>query len=126
MNKTFDYLYVLQATGSFEIEDIGKFSISCTNDAYYEYIMIVETVYGISHIIQAGPIPIDRDEDLLFRSMSYSAMPFDGDKISKMVEKLINDTKKMITQVTRLDKDDALERVPDLKELFVNATKREC
>ena len=38
--STFDYYYQEQPTGQIEIDNIGNFAISCTNDLFNEYFFI--------------------------------------------------------------------------------------
>lgn len=111
----FEYLYTTTATGFFEIEDIGNFAISCTNDIYNEYIMIVKTVYGVSKILQYGPKPIDIDNPNDSMKFTFTKIDFSEYKLESMVNKFINDPKKIISQVTVIEYTDALNRIQDFR-----------
>ena len=110
----FDYLYEVQATGSIEIEDVGNFAISITSDIYEEYFMVVVTQYGMSHIIQYGPINIEIDELPDKVCYSYQRIEYNQSRLSKIIDKYINDSYKHVTQVTLIDIEDVKSNIKDL------------
>lgn len=110
----FQYFYTQQATGTFEIEDLGNFAISCTNDIYHEYIMLVKTEYGVTKVITFGPNIIDQDTPNDTVDCKFQQFDFSQYKIEKMVDKFVNEAKRVITQVTVIDQKDALERIKDV------------
>lgn len=115
---SFEYLYTQQATGQVDIENIGEFALSCTNDIFQEYILIVTTKDGFTQILRYGPHVIDNDTNLIPRMCSYNIIPFEIQKISNIITKFINEPRKQITQCTVIDKETALERIIDLRELL--------
>lgn len=116
--STFDYYYQEQPTGQVEIDNIGNFAISCTNDLFNEYLFIAVTEMGQTRILTYGPQMIDVDDVFMPRSCNYFSMQYDVHKIEKMVDRFINDPKKCITQVTVVNIDDAIAAVKDFKELM--------
>ena len=117
---SFEYLYTLTATGSFEIEDIGNFAISCTNNIYNEYLLVVQTVYGRTRVLQYGPRKIDMNEPNFSMFCTYSEFDFSESKIESLVDKFVNDPKKIISQVTIISQEEAIARMKDLTRYLVN------
>ena len=117
--STFDYYYQEQPTGQIEIDNIGNFAISCTNDLFNEYFFIAVTDMGQTRILTYGPQRVDVDDAFMSRSWNYLSMQYDVRKIEKMIDKFINDPKKGITQVTIINIDDALASVKNFKELML-------
>lgn len=116
---SFEYYYLTQAMGNFDIDNIGNFALSCTNNQYQEYLLMVNTVEGLTKIIQYGPQKIDDEKnEHISRTYSYFVMPFDQRKIENTVEKFVNDGKKCITQVTNISIEEALDSIVDIRELF--------
>ena len=109
----FKYMYIAEAQGSIDIEDLGNFALSVTNDLFQEYVMIAVTVYGITEIIEYGPIKIDSDEPSNSIFYSYRKFDYSEYNIKKMVDKLLNDERKRITQVTLIDFEEARNRIKD-------------
>lgn len=110
----FEYLYTMQATGNIDIENIGDFAISVTNDMCKEWLMIVRTEYGICQIIQYGPLLIDFDELPENVNYNYQRMEYNEGKLVRMIDKFINDPSKLATQVTEISIDDATNRIVNM------------
>ena len=110
----FNYLYVQEATGSIDIDDIGNFAISVTNDMYKEWIMLVNTVYGITEVVQYGPHSIDFDELEDKVTCNYQRFDYNEQRICKLVDTYINDTQKLITQVSVISFTEAKERIKNI------------
>lgn len=110
----FNYMYVQESMGSVEIDDIGNFCISVTNDFYKEWLMIVTTMYGITEVIQYGPLNIDFDELDSKVTYTYQRFDYSESKICKMVDYYINDNSKMTTQVTVIDFEDARNKIKSM------------
>lgn len=116
----FDYMYIAEAQGSIEIEDLGNFAISVTNDLFQEYLMVAVTTYGITEIIEYGPIKIDFDELCPFTNYSYRRIDYSEYNLKKLINKLLNDEKKNITQVTLIDFDEAKNKIRNFIEVVEN------
>lgn len=123
--SSFQYYYTTQAIGNFDIENIGEFALSCVNDKYYEYLLIVNTTEGRTKIIQYGPQLIDNETDEnCCRSYTYTIIDFDQHKLENIVDKFVNDVRKGITQVNIISTEDALHSIVGIKELFNYDTTR--
>ena len=111
----FKYLYEMQATGVLDIEDIGNVCLSLTNDLYREYIIIIKTEYGLTKVLQYGPIQIDSEHPCPSINYTYQELQFNERKLSTIVEKALNGYT-LCSQATVIELDEALERIKDLKE----------
>lgn len=119
---SFEYFYTQQATGQIDIENLGEFALSCTNDDFQEFILVVHTTLGLTKILEYGPLSIDDVSPVNFCTCNYSLMPYDESKLSKLVNRVLNDTRRAITQCTLIDADTAINRIPKFKEMFCNDT----
>lgn len=117
----FKYMFVQEATGYVDIDDIGHFAISVTNDMYKEWIMIVNTVYGITEIVQYGPHSIDFDELEDKVNYSYQRFEYSESRISKIIDYYINDSSKHATQVSVISFKEAKERIKNIVEFLRKA-----
>ena len=118
----FEYLYTMQATGNIDIENIGDFAISVTNDMCKEWLMIVRTEYGICQIIQYGPLLIDFDELPENVNYNYQRMEYNEGKLVRMIDKFINDPSKLATQVTEINIDDATNKIVNMIDVVCRST----
>lgn len=120
---SFNYYYVRQSNGTFEIDNIGEFALSCINDNFCEYLFIVETKEGFSKIIQYGPQIIDQESDYTIpRTFIYDYQQFNPAKLEKAIDIFVNDRRKGITQVNVLSVEEALSRIVNMKELFLDGS----
>lgn len=110
----FDYMYTMTAEDSIEIEDIGNFCLSVTNDLYLEWIMMCTTTYGITTYLQAGPFRIDFDELDDRVVYVFQRMEYNQGKLCKLIDSFINDDKKRVTQVSLISEDKAKSSIKDL------------
>lgn len=109
----FKYMYIAEAQGFIDIEDLGNFALSVTNDLFQEYVMVAVTIYGITEIIEYGPIKIDSDESSNSIFYSYRKFDYSEYNIKKIIDKLLNDERKRITQVTLIDFEEARNKIKD-------------
>ena len=113
----FEYLYTMQATGTVDIEDIGNFCLSLTNDLFREYIIIVKTDCGWTKVLTFGPWMVDMEVSTISCSCSLQQFEFKQDKIAKIVDKLLNGPA-LISQARVVDEEYAKSRVRNLGELI--------
>lgn len=118
---SFEYLYTMEATGQFDIENIGEFAISCFND-HFEYIMIAKTIEGITQILYYGPIHLSAENFsicLYPKSCKYDCLEYNPKRISSLVKRFVNDTNKNITQVEVIDIKEAYNKIAPIKECML-------
>lgn len=119
---SFEYLYTMEATGHFDIDNIGNFAISCFNDIFEEYLLIVKTTQGWTQILSYGPEykgDIHYDICMDTKDCKYDCIEFSSQKISSIVNRYINDPKKKITQVEVIDIKEAYDKINPIKELLI-------
>ena len=112
MRKSFDYLYLLQAQNSLEVEDIGNTCIHILNDAGYEWYMIISTELGETQIKTFGPFHVDMPN--YFNrgfNYNYTCIEYKESRISNMIDNFINDGKKLISQAIVCEKEEAYEKL---------------
>lgn len=112
---TFNYLYSLSSTESFDVSDIGNFTLSCTNNLGQEYFILVRTKYGITRILTWGPRWVDMETACNNVTVSFQEFQFSASKLETLVDRYVNDAKKSITQVTVLEDFDLLNMIPDIR-----------
>ena len=105
MTYTFDYFYTMQPMDSYECEDISNFTLNINSDNAFEYYIDVYTELGETTIKHYGPLLMDSNEFRENFEFKYYKFQFNENKIIKLVDKLINNSKILITQVTEIDKE---------------------
>ena len=118
----FDYLYQMQATGQLDIEDVGNFALSLTNDMYMEYILIVMTKNGNTKVVQYGPRYIDREDPCSSINYTYNEFQFNMNKIKTIIDKALNGNT-LCSQATLISFKEAIERIKEPAE-FLYDTER--
>lgn len=114
----FDYLYMMQATGSLNIEDIGNVVLHAFNDFYQQHFLIIQTQLGRTKIVQYGPIYVEIEEPPCQINCTYTEFEYSESKICKAIDKFLNNAKAMITQVNIIEKDEAVDKIKDLVEFL--------
>lgn len=117
MTMEFKYLYEMQATGSVGVEDIGNFCMSCTNDLFQEYILVVKTELGVTQVFTFGPWLVDSQYPVYNCSLSLTKFDYSSSKIEKIVDKLLN-SGIPISQATVITLEEAKDRIVDLRRFL--------
>lgn len=110
----FDYKREAVFTKSFDIVDIGNFTIRATSDDMFDYFVIVKTVMGTTGIIKFGPCLPDLGTLCDDYIMTYTNCDFKEKTICREVSSFINDSKKKISNVVELTEYEALACLPDI------------
>ena len=124
MSVTIDYFYTTTSDAQITVDDIGTCALDCFNLIGNEYLIIITTQYGITTYLQFGPIYCDFSELPEEVNMSYKRFQYDVKKLEKLVDRYINDSKKLISQIQEIDIETALQKIPNLGA-GVYGTKRE-
>lgn len=118
----FDYLYETKAVGSIDIDDIGNVTLECINDIRYQvYYLMIRTEMGKTKIIEYGPMFLpELDSSVVPSSITctYNEIDFNVNKISRIIEKFLNDPKRLVTQVREIDLEEAKSNTKDLIDLI--------
>ena len=113
MKHTFEYMHVMTAMDSIDIEDIGSCCLHAFNDDGYEFWFISKTTLGITKIIFFGPILVDTN-DIDNIELVCSTINYDEKKIIKIIEKWLTSTKRVITQVFESSEEEFKNRLKEL------------
>lgn len=113
---TFEYLKLVQAFDSIEIDDIGNTCVNALNDLGQEWFLIISTSQGWTTVIEFGPLSVDSDKLPGFFNYIMYSYEYKELKIQNTIDKFINNSKKMITQVQEVSKEFAKERLNEVKE----------
>lgn len=115
MHKDFEYLYTIQAQDTLEVEDVGNTCIHVLNDIGHEWYMVIDTELGETRIKTFGPFNVDIDKYFSYGfNFNYTSMDYKESRICNMIDKFINDNKKLITQAMICDPEEAYEKLYSL------------
>lgn len=107
----FDYMRTVQALDTIDIPDIGNTCINAFNDFGLEWYLIIDTYQGWTKIKEFGPLLADLDHIATYFDYTMYQHEYSEKKISKVIEKFINNNKRMITQVFEVPKEQAENRL---------------
>lgn len=110
----FEYMCRVVVDATLEIDDIGNCCIQAFNDAGEEFYLIVKTQLGWTEVLEYGPIIRDMKELPKSSLCAYKRFEFKADKISKIIDKFLNDGYKRITQAMLADKDEVKQYMRNL------------
>lgn len=114
MNKKFEYYTKLVVLNDIEIEDIAECCLCANNDLNEKWILIVSTELGVTDVFEIGPVISCMDELPNSFSCSYRRIDYSDYKISKVIDKFLNDASRGITQAIEIEKEEAKTYFVDL------------
>jgi len=97
---------------SIEVEDIGNCALRCTNPDFEDYYVAAQTVDGKTFILKFGPIIADLDSIDKEFNLSYKKIDYKEKIIEREINLLINDGKKGINQVEKIEVEEVLQMIP--------------
>ena len=112
---TFEYMATQTYLDSIDIDDLGNVCLNALNDNGDEYYLIVTTNLGWVEVIEYGPCTVDFNTISSYFNFNFTKFEYSDSKISKIIEKFINNDKRNITQVYFSDRQFALKRYKELK-----------
>lgn len=101
----FDYFRTITALDSITIDDIGNTCINAINDNAEEWFLVVHTYEGWTEIKEFGPLIVDTNDLPTYFEYRKYAYEFNEKKLGTTIDKFINNPKRMITQVSEVEKD---------------------
>jgi hypothetical protein len=114
MNKKFEYFTKLVVLNDIEIEDIAECCLCANNDLNEKWILIISTELGVTDIFEIGPVISSMDKLPDYFTCSYRRVDYSDYKISKIIDKFLNDSSRGITQAVEIDKEEAKSCFVDL------------
>lgn len=109
----FDYLYTTTAMDSIDIENIGEVVLIGNTDFGKEFLLVIHTISGISHVVTWGPSYVDLEELPKKVTYSYECFEFNEKKLINIIDKWLNNVN-LITQIRESTIDEAKTIVKDL------------
>ena len=107
---------MVQALDTIDIPDIGNTCINAFNDFGLEWYLIIDTHQGWTRIKEFGPLLVDTDSIATYFDYTMYQYEYSDKKINKVIDKFINNNKRMITQVFEVPKEQAEERLEAAKK----------
>lgn len=103
---TFEYLQRVVIDATLEIDNIGECVLQARNDIGDEYYLFIHTELGWTEVVEYGPA--HPDISILPNSITYKydRFEFNFGKIERIIDKFLNDGKRMISQASVVDVED--------------------
>lgn len=99
-------------TQSVDIEDIGNCALRCSTVDFVDYYFCTQTIMGKTYILKFGPIVADLDAFVDDFELQYKKIDYKEKAICKEINMLLNDPKKQIKEVIKIEFEEVMEQVP--------------
>lgn len=109
----FEYLQRVVVDADIEIDNIGDCVLEATNDLGEQFYLIIRTILGWTEILEYGPCLPDFELLSASYNIKYSRIEFNMAKIERIIDKFLNDAKRVITQAR-------LTTLEDIRDCLVN------
>ena len=106
---TFEYLQRVVVDGTLEIDNIGDCTIQGNNDLGEFFYLIIVTKLGWTEILDYGPCVPDFDILQANYQIKYQRIEYNQGKLERIIDKFLNDPKRMITQAKLVYTEDIIE-----------------
>lgn len=106
---TFEYLQRVVVDGTLEIDNIGDCTIQGNNDLGEFFYLIIVTELGWTEILDYGPCVPDFDILQANYQIKYQRIEYNQGKLERIIDKFLNDPKRMITQAKLVYTEDIIE-----------------
>ena len=116
--KVYNYLYEEKPLGQLNLETNDTFCIEATNDSGFAYYLIVKTVYGVTEIVEYGPLLIDCNELPDNVMYTYHKSDYNSGRIDRTIEMFLNAPKKLITQAREVTLKYAKSKIKNLVDVI--------
>lgn len=122
MRKHFNYLYQIQSCSDITLDDIGNICMQASNDRGDSWILLIRTSLGFCYLVEYGPFSLDEHQENYVYSR-YEKFEYSEYKLEKKIDKFLNDSKKIITQVEIIDEDEARQNIKNVMEVLYESYK---
>ena len=115
MKKTYEYMHVVSAMDSIDIEDISQCDIKAYNDLGQAWYLHVATALGQTKIIEFGPFIENEvhEENFFFRK---TIKEYKEKWVDSVINNFIDNPKRAITQVFIIDQEELYNQLDTLKQ----------
>lgn len=111
MKTGIEYLIHTTADANLPVEDIGHVAIVAGNDFGKQWYIIINTFLGWAKIEEFGPLVIDCNEFISKEfSYTYDEIEYSEFKLSRRLEKFLQEPRRCITQASVIDEAEARDR----------------
>ena len=110
---TFDYLERVVVESQLEVDNIGECVLRANNDVAEEFYLIIKTELGWTEVLEYGPCVPDLDMLQMNYQITYNKFEFNQGKIERIIDKFLNNPKRVITQA-------AVVELEDIYDFLVN------
>lgn len=118
MKRSFEYLHVVKAMDSIDVDDVGNVCMTVFNDFGAQWYLIIKTECGMTRTEIFGPFMVDIN-DIYKGQFSYSCFTksYSEKSIVSTIEKFLTNPIYAVSQAFIIDYEEAEQR---LKDLFQN------
>ena len=113
----FEYLQRIVVEGQLDVDNIGDCVLQGNSDVGEEYYLVIKTCLGTTEVIEYGPYVPDLSILPPNYQVKYSRFDYNQGKLEKIIDKFLNDSKKMITQAK-------ITTLEEIREFLVNPVDR--
>ena len=99
-----------------DVIDIGNVCLNALNDYGQEWYLMINTELGWTTIKEFGPLLVDTDNIAPYFDYKMFQYEYSDKKIAKVIDKFINNQKRMITQVFEVSDSIVEERLNTSKK----------
>lgn len=110
---TFEYMQRVVVEANLEVDNVGDCVLQANNDFGNEYYLLIKTELGFSEVLEYGPCMPDIQILPLDYNISYSRFEYNQGKLERIIDKFLNNPKRVITQAKVTDYE-------SIKEFLVN------
>lgn len=118
MRKTYEYMHVISALDSIDVEDISQCDIKALNDAGQVWYLHVSTSLGRTKTIEFGPIV---DQSVSDDTFSYKKIvkEYKEKWVDNIISNFIDNPRRLITQVFIIEPDELYDQLDMIKEQLI-------
>lgn len=118
MKSSFDYKISTVVEKQLEVDSIGECSIIAVDNVGKEYYLIIHTGYGMTQIIEYGPIIPDIEELPNYVSYTYKMIEYDEYKLEKIIDAFLNNSKRAIESAEVISFEQAKESIRNMVDFI--------
>ena len=100
---TFEYMQRVVVEANLEVDNVGDCVLQANNDFGNEYYLLIKTELGWSEVLEYGPCMPDIQLLPLDYNISYSRFEYNQGKLERIIDKFLNNPKRLITQARVTD-----------------------
>ena len=117
MRQRFNYSYVQTSSADIQIEDTGNVILRGINLMQQYWILYIKTYLGYTSVFEYGPY-IKTNQPLYYSSQTFQKFQYSEHKIHTIIDKFINNPKRMIIQVEEISEEEARDDIQPIMEVF--------